>query len=104
MKRSQLILWLDPKFTTLTWRLILRRIRRKRGQFKEKWSDTLRMIKQNYYYIYTERLAQKQENNWAQENRDTHTMLIKKHRIPCLRLRSKKEIRKFLKTLGIKGH
>lgn len=98
MKRSQLIVWLDLKFATLAWRLIIRKLGRKSGQFKEKWSDTLRMLKQNFQYVNMEHLAKKQDN-WAYKTRDTHTALMKKHKIPCIRLKKTKEIQEFLKTL-----
>ena len=95
IKESDMVVWLDPPFFKLVYRLIFRKIKRK--GLKEKWGDTFRMIKQNYQYIYAK--PDKAEDNWGSKTKNQQIKLIKKHKVKHIFLKNNKEIKDFVKSV-----
>ena len=93
IKNSQLVIWLDIPFTILIYRLFFRKLK---GNNNEKWTDTLRMIKQSYEYSI---LKKSTKENWGHRTRKKQISFIKKHKIKYLHLKNTKEIRQFMGNL-----
>ncbi len=86
IKKSDLVIWLDPPFYILVYRLILRFYKRKFLNTKEGWKDLGLLLK------YAKNYHKKDQPAGYHE----HKELIEKHKIEVLYIRNKKELNKFL--------
>lgn len=89
IKRSDLVIWLDPPFYILVYRLILRFLKRKRLRYKEGWTDSGLLLK------YAKNYHKKNQPSGYH----SHKELIEKHQIEFVYIRNKKELNKFLKDV-----
>jgi adenylate kinase family enzyme len=86
IKRSNLIIWLDPPAHILSYRLILRFFRRKEFKELEGWKGLRLMLKYAINYH-----KKKQAAGYY-----LHKGLIEKHKASFVYIKSKKELNKFL--------
>jgi adenylate kinase family enzyme len=89
IKKSDLIIWLDPKFYVLAYRLILRFFKRKLLLSKEGLRDLGLLLKyaKNYH----------KKNQPAGYHK--HRELIEKNKLRFIYIRNKKELNRFLKEV-----
>ena len=98
IKESDMVVWLDPPFFKLVYRIIFRKLkRRKRKGFVDKWDDVFLMIKNNYGYVNAKH--DNAEDNWGSKTRTQQRELIHKHKIKHVFLKNNKEIKDFLKAI-----
>ncbi len=89
IKRSDLVIWLDPPFHIIVYRIFIRFFKRKLKRYRETWRDMFILLKyvKNYH-------AKHQEAGYYK-----HKRLIEKNNLKYVYLRNKKEINKFLKEI-----
>lgn len=86
IRRSNLVIWLDPPFYILAYRLISRYFKRRLLGSKEGWRDLGLLIKYAKNYHGKEQAA----------GYHKHKELIEKHKVEFVYIRGKKELNKFL--------
>lgn len=98
MRRSQLIVYLDPPFLTLLYRMfkrfLIRKLRRSE-QHKDKWKDHIIMTVQNYQFTSQRHMLKNQEG-WAHKKRKLLRYFIEKHKIPHIFLRNSGDVKRWL--------
>ena len=82
---------------------LLRKVKRRHGEFKEKWVDLPRMLKHSYQYVASGHSTTKKEN-WGNRSRNIHTKLIKEYKVPHMHLKSTKEVQQFLEEALKENH
>ena len=87
IKRSDLVVWLNPPFYVLAKRLILRFFKEKLLNQKQGWKDLQLQLKYNKDYHKPNQPA-----GYYQ-----HKELIEKHKVNFVYIRSKREMKNFLK-------
>jgi len=87
IKRSNLVIWLNPPFHILSYRLISRFMKRKLLGTLEGWKDLGLLLKyaKNYH-------KKKQPTGYY-----SHLELIKKHKVKFVYIENKRELNRFLK-------
>jgi len=83
IKKADLVIWLDPPFRILSWRIFMRYLKKRDSTLK----DTLNLIK----------YAGKYKKETYSASYKSHKALLKEHKINFISIKNKKQLNEFLK-------
>ncbi len=89
IKKADLVIWLDPPFRVLSWRIFLRHLKRKiNGGSGDTLKGTFGLVKYAGRY--------KKKSNEETSSYKGHKAIIEKHKVNFVVIRNKKQMKKFL--------
>ena len=89
IRKADLVIWLDPPFRVLSWRIFVRYLKRKRlGSKSDNLKGTLGLIKYAGRY--------KKKNNEDSSSYKIHKEIIDNHKVNFVIIKNKKQLRRFI--------